>query len=62
MDERLRLDQSNNNLIQMETRQAVINYEADNMRHQLHSLIESIGILGDTKLIHDKYTAQIEII
>ena len=43
-----------NNRIELETREKVQNYEANMMRHRLHSLYESIGSLGDAKLVADK--------
>jgi len=53
MKAKLGYEHSKNNLIQMQTRQAVLNYEADNMRSRLSSLYEAIGSLGDAKLLQD---------
>lgn len=46
----------------MQTRQAVLNYEADNMRSRLASLYEAIGSLGDAKLLQDQHEAKIRFI
>ena len=62
MTAKLGFEQSKNNLIQLQTRQAVLNYEADNMRSRLQSLYEAIGSLGDAKLIMDKHNAQLQFI
>ena len=53
-------ESSKNTLIQQETRQTVLEYEADKMRSRLSNLYSAMNSLGDGKLMKDQHEAQRE--
>ena len=56
---KLGFESSKNTLIQQETRQTVLEYEADKMRSRLSNLYSSMENLGEGKLLKDQLNAQL---
>ena len=52
-------ESSKNTLIQQETRQTVLEYEADKMRSRLSNLYSAMNSLGDGKLLKDQLGAKL---